>query len=142
MDEERMEELLEEQIPVGDEDGYTNDEGRAFAAGRAVRAALAWTPTRLTAVAPPAVMPVEAPAPGPGSELDDLFEGPQPEDNDIYVADLLSTDDEGSLDDLLEVGDVMDLDREDVVGRPPVAKPRFRRSGRAYPPVGGVRGMG
>ena len=72
-------------------------------------------------------------------DLDDLFEGPQPEDNDMAIDHLVAVPDEEELDDLL------DVDAEDIMGEAP--PPRVRRTGRPYIPrglppsgLGGMRG--
>jgi len=75
----------------------------------------------------------------PKDELDDLFEVPQPEDNDMATDHLVDIDEEEDLSDLTTVTD------EDIMGSPPVVrkrKERPRRVGiRREPPptsIGGV----
>lgn len=75
----------------------------------------------------------------PEDELADLFEVPQPEDNDMVTDHLVELDEEDDLSDLTEVT------REDIMGTPPVKrvpKRRLKRTGRHYPPpptsIGGV----
>jgi len=89
------------------------------------------------------------PAPSPDGEspksddpaaddLDDLFEGPQPEDNDMAIDHLVDVPEEEELDDLL------DVEPEDIMGEAP--PPRVRRTGKPYVPsrqypLAGMGGM-
>ena len=89
----------------------------------------------------PVPPPVEAEK-DDSESLDDLFEGPQPEDNDIEVDDLLELDD-SDLDSDLE--DVLGVNRGDVINgeSKPKPKPRFRRTGKVYTPpqLGSIMGL-
>jgi len=92
-------------------------------------------------------LPVVEPEPLPviepqlqADELSDLFEVPQPEDNDFYIDDLFELDGDDDLSDLTSVSN------EDVMGPPPrVVKrkttPRVRRASRRYAPPPSVRGI-
>ena len=80
----------------------------------------------------------ETPEPEP-NELSDLFEVPQPEDNDMYVDDLVTMGEEEEVDDLLEVGDLLEVKQEDIMGRAPA--PRFPRVRRPFLPTRGLRGI-
>lgn len=84
----------------------------------------------------------EAPKPKPKNDMSDLFEVPQPEDNDIYSEDLVSLD----VDTDVMGGDLSSLtavSNEDIIGRPPKPRYKIRRTGarRESPPVsfGGMR---
>lgn len=70
----------------------------------------------------------------PGHELDDLFEVPQPEDNDMYTDDLLAVDGEEA------VGDLLEVTMEDIMGEAPTPKdkaaPRYKRTAVRYSPTG------
>lgn len=83
-------------------------------------------------------------------ELDDLFEVPQPEDNDMVTDHLVELDEEDDLSDLTSVS------REDIMGEPYPGVPsveeevpiqrlrRVKRTGRRYyptppPSLGGLR---
>lgn len=64
-------------------------------------------------------------------ELDDLFEVPEPEDNDINCDDLLELDEEEGVEDLLTVS------HEDIVNGndKPKPKPQLVRTNKPYPPM-------
>jgi hypothetical protein len=71
------------------------------------------------------------PKPRPKNELADLFQVPKADDNDMYVDDLFDVpeedlDMEDNLDDLTQVS------REDVMGKPPKPKARYKRTNRLY----------
>jgi hypothetical protein len=71
------------------------------------------------------------PKSAPKNELQDLFEVPKPEDNDMYTDDLFDVPEEDlgeedNLDDLTKVS------REDVMGRPPKRRVRYQRTNRPY----------
>lgn len=115
----------------------------------------------------------EAISPPPGPELPeddvgDLFEGPDPYDNDVYVKDLVKVDEEDvlgvggeeGLADLVEVGpddleaneedlrDVLEVDESELLGTEegeqvrarPAAQPGYRPRGPA-PPTTGLSGL-
>ena len=75
------------------------------------------------------------------NDLSDLFEVPQPEDNDMTVDDLVSVDTTDVMGGPEDLSDLTDVSGEDVMGTPPrpgVARrvrkvPRFYRR---YPPAG------
>ena len=82
-------------------------------------------------------------------DLGDLFEGPQPEDNDMAIDHLVSMSDE-DMDDVVgvpeeeDMDDLLDVSMEDVMGEAPA--PKVRRTGKPYiarwqPPegMGGMR---
>ena len=82
-------------------------------------------------------------------DLSDLFEGPQPEDNDMAIDHLVSMSDE-DMDDVVgvpeeeDMDDLLDVSMEDVMGEAPA--PKVRRTGKPYiarwqPPegMGGMR---
>jgi len=81
----------------------------------------------------------------PKDELADLFEVPQPEDNDINCDDLVSFDDQ-DVADLLEVddedvfgkdiNDVISVSREDIMGTKPKSRVHFVRTNKPLPPSG------
>ena len=150
MDEEQtIEEFPEE--PEEEEMSESAAQELAFRLGAGLRGAAAGIGSgagalgRSVAAAPP-ITPLPgqpffgaAPQHEPGHELDDLFEVPQPEDNDMYVDDLIAVDEEDDVSDLLEVT------MEDVMGQAPTprveASPRFKRTAVRYSPTGitGVR---
>jgi len=97
--------------------------------------------------------PVPEPEPEPEEEdeLADLFEVPQPEDNDMRTDHLVEVPKEEDFSDLVEVSEA-DIMGDDFPGTPPsseepVQRPRpvrqFKRTPRRYPPppttMGGVR---
>ena len=81
-------------------------------------------------------------------DLDDLFDGPEPEDNDMAIDHLVSMSDE-DMDDVVgapeeeDMDDLLDVSMEDVMGEAP--PPRVRATGRVYiprrPPPAGMGGM-
>jgi len=71
-------------------------------------------------------MPAEAPEPEPKDELADMFEVPQPEDNDMVTDHLVELDEEDDLSDLTAVS------REDIMGTPPKPKYKIVRRGRRF----------
>ena len=93
---------------------------------------------------PPEPKPEPEPEPEPkpeqpASALDDLFEVPDEDDNDMYVDDLIAVDEEGDLSDLTRVTE------EDIMGSPPRPRPspvRYRRTGRRYIPPTSMGGVG
>lgn len=83
---------------------------------------------RIPAEVPPPVAEVEEESEG---DVDDLFEVPQLEDNDMRTDHLIDIDDPEDLSDLTAVT------QEDVMGTPPKQKPKYRlvrRPIRRYPP--------
>jgi len=94
---------------------------------------------------------LEEPAP-PGDDLSDLFEGPDMErDNDVYVKDLVTVEEEDVFGDGGEdMSDLLEVDEEDVMGEEDVEgyEPRasapsrtVRRSSRPTPPPSGIAGV-
>jgi len=91
------------------------------------------------------IEPEPAPAPEPdlrSDELAELFEVPEPEDNDMFIDDLFEVDSEDE-DDL---SDLTSVSNEDVMG--PAPKPvqrrvvrRVRRTSRPYTPPSSMRGI-
>jgi len=100
--------------------------------------------------------PVPVSVPEPEDELADLFEVPQPEDNDMAIDHLLAPPEEVTEDD--DVEDLVEVSAEDIMGEPYPGTPpstetpetpgrvpvkRFKRTLRRYPPpptsLGGVR---
>ena len=76
----------------------------------------------------------------PKNDLSDLFEGPDPEDNDIFSDDLFELDAEDD-----DLSDLFEVSREDIMGTPPKRKVMFKRTSRPYRPapptsMGGLRG--
>lgn len=77
----------------------------------------------------------------PKDELADLFEVPQPDDNDMTTDHLVEAPEEEDVSDLVEVS------QEDLMGKLPPPKPKpvvkFRRTTKRYtpPPPTGVRGV-
>ena len=82
-------------------------------------------------------------------DLDDLFEGPQPEDNDMAIDHLVNISDE-EMDDLVgvpeeeELDDLFNVPAEDIMGEAP--PPRVGRTSKPYIPrrtppagMGGIR---
>ena len=57
-------------------------------------------------------------------ELNSLFEVPQPDDNDMYVDDIVEAPGEDNLDDLIDVS------TDDLMGEKPKAKPKYKISSR------------
>jgi hypothetical protein len=78
----------------------------------------------------------------PKSDMDDLFEVPQEDDNDMYTDDLFEVDEEDlDMDD--DLSDLMTVSREDVMGKKPIPKSqRFRRTGRQYDSPTSMGGIG
>ena len=88
--------------------------------------------------------PVEVPEKSeePADYLQDLFEGPKPDDSDMAIDHLVELSDEEELDDLFDVS------VEGIMGEAP--PPKIRRTGKPYiprqllgtPPIGmgGMRG--
>ena len=84
----------------------------------------------------------------PKDELADLFEVPQPEDNDMDTSDLFDADIDPDIDDLIDtdLDDLINVPNEAIMGTPPPPrkpKPKFRRTNRPYNPptmLGGMRG--
>jgi len=91
-------------------------------------------------------------------DLQDLFEGPQPEDNDMAIDHLVNMSEE-DMDDLVgvpeeeEMDDLFDVPAEDIMGELP--PPKVRRTSKPYTPytprpllgippigMGGMRGEG
>ena len=59
----------------------------------------------------------------PKSDMDDLFEVPQPEDNDMAIDDLFEVDDEDDFDDLTDIpDDLFSVDKEDIMGKKPIPR--------------------
>jgi len=97
----------------------------------------------------PMPVPVE-PEEEEEDELADLFEVPQPEDNDMRTGHLVEVPEEADFSDLIEVSEA-DIMGDDFPGTPPstetpetrrVPVKRFKRTPRRYPPpptLGGVR---
>lgn len=99
------------------------------------------------------IVPAEATTPEPEveeeeeDELADLFEVPQPKDNDMRTDHLFGVDDEGDMSDLVEVSeeDIMGEPSEpESVERPVVKSKKYRivRPIRREPPptsLGGIR---
>ena len=94
---------------------------------------------------------IEAPSP-PSDDLSDLFEGPDMErDNDVYVKDLVSVEEEdvfgdggADMSDILEVTEEDVMGEEDVEGYEPrasVPSRTVRRSSRPAPPPSGIAGV-
>lgn len=154
------EEQLEEEL--GDEERQS--ESAVFQAGRATRGVfsgigaglkslvggggedkLVYTRPYVSRRAPAASAPVilvqgepgsEEPESEPVDELADLFEVPQPEDNDIYTDDLLELDEEEG------VGDLLTVSREDIINggqAKPKPKVKLVRTGKPYYP--GLTGL-
>jgi len=68
-----------------------------------------------------------SPAP-PGDDISDLFEGPQPEDNDVYVKDLVTVSEEDVFGDGGEdMSDLLEVDDADIMGEEEPEKPTTRR---------------
>ena len=88
----------------------------------------------------PVGLPVEAEAEEEKDELADLFEVPQPEDNDMVTDHLLDIDEDDDLSDLTSVS------QEDVMGTPlGESKKRYRvvpRRVNAPPPPTSLGGIG
>lgn len=100
-------------------------------------------PPPITPVSPTSEPLVRPEEPGRVHELDDLFEVPQPEDNDMEVDDLFEIPEE-DIDFSDDLSDITQVTNEDVMGSPPKpkAQPRFRRTTRPYyppPSLGGIR---
>jgi len=74
----------------------------------------------------------------PKDELEDLFEVPQEEDNDMATDHLVDVDEEEDLSDLTDVS------REDVMGTPPVVRKRKVRPKprHSQPPPTSLGGVG
>jgi len=98
--------------------------------------------TPITPSTPPRSMPLAVsgqPASSGGNELDDLFEGPKPEDNDMTIDHLVDFTEE-DVEDLLEVDeeegveDVLSVSREDIIGTKPKPKYKLMRTNKPYPP--------
>ena len=72
-----------------------------------------------------------APVVESGDDMADLFEVPQPTDNDIACDDLLELDEEEGVEDLLTVS------HEDIVNGndKPKPKPQLVRTNKPYPPM-------
>ena len=157
MDEERYElvpeeEAPDEETPEEEEESRSSAQELAFRLGSGVRGAAAGIGGGAVAlgkgfaVAPPitpvAGRPFGSPLvvePQPEDPLADIFEVPQPEDNDMYTDDLLSLGSEEEVDDLLEVGDLLEVKQEDIMGKAPA--PRFQRTRRPFLPTRGLRGI-
>ena len=75
----------------------------------------------------------EMPVKKPKNDMADLFEVPQPEDNDIYVDDLLEIPEEGSYSDLTDVS------KEDIIGKPRAK--RYKRTNKRYVQPSSLGGM-
>ncbi len=82
-----------------------------------------------------------------GDDLHDLFEGPSPEDDDMRFDDLLAMDPDQ---DVMggDIGDLLDVSEEDIMGEKPL-EPRPRRLARApkrsahtYAPPTNLGGVG
>lgn len=84
-------------------------------------------------------VPVVEPVAKPKDDMSDLFEVPQPEDNDMVVDHLVEPPEEE------DMSDLVDVSQEDLMGELPKPKPkpvaRFRRTVKPYtpPPPTGVR---
>lgn len=78
------------------------------------------------------------------NDMSDLFEVPEPTDNDMETDDLVEYEDEDlDMDD--DLSDLVRVSNEDIMGRRPVKKmkPKFRRSNKVYrtpPTLGSMRG--
>lgn len=71
-----------------------------------------------------------------GGDMDDLFEVPEEDDNDMYVDDLFEVDGE-DLEFDTDISDIVSVSREDVIGRKPTR--RIRRPDVGYDSLGGTR---
>lgn len=113
MDEEQMDEHIEEKKP-------SIAQRIGFALGSRMPSAMSVAP--LTPV--PAQDGEEGEAEG---NIADLFEGPQPEDNDMQTEHLTSVDDEDVFGDGGEEGleEVLEVTEEDILGDAPTEKPKF-----------------
>ena len=83
-----------------------------------------------------------------GDDISDLFEGPQPEDNDVYVKDLVTVSEEDVFGDGGEdMSDLLEVDDEDIMGEEEPENPPARRSVPRRPtitrrqPPSGLAGM-
>ena len=108
---------------------------------------------KIEAPQPPALIKTPVPeeavneVPEPFKKRDsmaDLFEVPQPEDNDMYVDDLVATPEED------DISDLVDVSNEDIMGEPPplnkereykMPSRRVRRTSRPYNPPTSLGGM-
>ena len=79
------------------------------------------------------LQPIEVEKPKPKNDLADLFSVPAPEDNDIYVDDLLEIPEEGSYSDLTDVS------KEDIIGKPRAK--RYKRTNKRYIQPSSLGGM-
>ena len=87
------------------------------------------------AVPPPEPVVVEE-EPEPESDIDDLFEVPQPEDNDMRTDHLFAAPEEDDLSDLTDTEGIMELDDEpEPVAEPPQRTTRKVRVVRRRPPT-------
>lgn len=70
-------------------------------------------------------------------ELADLFEVPQPEDNDINCDDLLELDDEDVFGGPEDMSDLLSVSREDIINGNDKPRPKHRlvRTNLPYPPT-------
>ena len=86
---------------------------------------------------PVEAQPIEIEKPKPKNDLADLFSVPAPEDNDMYVDDLIESPGEDDMSDLTRVTN------EDIMGTPRKRKVtrRFIRTNKPYNPtsLGGMR---
>ena len=79
----------------------------------------------------------------PANDMSDLFEVPQPEDNDIFVDDLLELDDEEDMEDFDDLSDLTKVEMDDIMGKPPRPRlARFKRTDRPYQPPTSMGGVG
>lgn len=78
----------------------------------------------------------------PKSDMDDLFEVPEEDDNDMYTDDLFEVDEEDvEFDD--DLSDLTRVTEEDIMGKKPVPRPQqFRRTRRQYNPPASMGGVG
>lgn len=86
--------------------------------------------------------PAEQTPEKPKGDMDDLFEVPQPEDNDMATDDLFESDGEEDFSDLTDIpyDELLGVDKEDIMGKKPI--PRPQRFGRTQRPYSGPTSMG
>ena len=80
-----------------------------------------------------------------GDDMSDLFEVPQPEDNDIYTDDLVALDSEDVYGGDENMDDLLTVSHEDIMGKPLTSRKsrRMKRTQRLYnqpTSMGGMQG--
>jgi len=107
----------EERQEEGQEERHDDEEKRRAVAARARLEAVEQAGRQARALLGSIGTKLEESQSPAGDDLSDLFEGPNPEDNDIYIKDLVSVEEEDVMGDGdPEMRDLLEVDEEAIMG--------------------------